>query len=425
MVYIVVILNTNSLIKYYFFFAYSYFAIGYLFSLQIFINLIPGNQFISLVHLVLAAFFILIYLVYSNNKVKLKNYYSVFVYIIILALLLSLSSLSSNVPYYSLSRSFLTLIIFVFMFIVFSVLIEVADREIKWEQYKLFTLLLTLLIILVGQLLLPEWQAGFEGIRLSGGTNPNSAAYFGFFAVFVSHYYALNRAKWLTLNKICWLLGLICIAWSLSRSVIIMLGCLYAFFLFNIYAFEIVSLIKGKLPLRLIRLSILLFALLIIIILAYLFIEYLPSYEFIIQRLLSESGMRTRYSTWISVWPYFTDNPFFGSAGWWNLTRILSDTASPGGVQSPHSLYVRLLTETGIIGTFWIILFPIVLFLKQYSRIISKIGSNNYIYMFLAAGIFSIFIGQFFEDRYLTGLGSIENGMIMWVLVLAFIKLQR
>jgi len=137
------------------------------------------------------------------------------------------------------------------------------------------------------------------------------------------------------------------------------------------------------------------------------------------QRISGSSGLDSRVQAWNRLWDFFEAAPVTGKAGWWNSTNLLPTTSSYGVATSPHNLYIRLLSEVGIIGLIAVLSYPVILAITllvgSFRSPLFSLEGNTY--MFLFASIVSVFVGQIFEDRYLVGIMSISNGVVIFVLI--------
>jgi O-antigen ligase len=145
------------------------------------------------------------------------------------------------------------------------------------------------------------------------------------------------------------------------------------------------------------------------------------------RRLEGESGLASRLGAWKQLWPYFTEAPLTGKAGWWNSTNLLPESGTPGTAASPHNLYVRLLSESGLAGFIAVLALPVLSGLACLKRVLStEVESKRFrIASFMTGSIMSILIGQMFEDRYLVGIAGIGNGIITFIIVSAIITCSK
>lgn len=413
-----------------FFLVLSYFSIAYFTQLQEIQNKVPQISFLPFIVLFIA------YL-YINDKKSFSNYiYNnvlLNVYIILLGAVLTTTTFFSINPIYSLLRVFITIINLLITFTVFLYIIHrmSSDKE-EWKYTLSKILFLSAIVIIVGQLLIPEWKAGIGGIRLSGGTNPNLAGFFGFFIVFWSHFVALLEKRWGKMNVALCVSGSIILFWSFSRSVLLSLVVLYTFYFMSKALLFIIDTRLKKISL--LYVSSLLF-LLALIFLSVLFVDWTIMFDNIRQtdlykkiatRLFGTDGFESRYAGWEILISYFKNNPLFGSLGWWYSSDVLAFTEQ-GIAKSPHSLYVRLLAEVGIIGTMTVLVLPLFTFVSliyisfcniKYKHIYLKL-------MFLSSAILATFTGQFFEDKYLVGIGEMNNSVVVWIMSLSFIYIRQ
>lgn len=119
------------------------------------------------------------------------------------------------------------------------------------------------------------------------------------------------------------------------------------------------------------------FALIISIILGIKGFAYFESHELPIQRFSMDSAESALYSTrrdgiWTPLWHSFLENPIFGY-GKGNIRELI------GTFDEAHNHYLRLLTETGIIGAVLFILFLAYLIKTSFLLLNRHIGKESYV----------------------------------------------
>ena len=94
---------------------------------------------------------------------------------------------------------------------------------------------------------------------------------------------------------------------------------------------------------------------------------------------------------------------------------------------SPHNLFVRLLSESGIIGLISVLLLPFTVIIMLFLRLLSQRLSSNkfFVLLFAMASLISVLVGQLFEDRYMVGVGGIDSGIIYFILVCAINEILK
>lgn len=410
----------------------GFFIIGYLVKVEMINSKTSLISYLPFLVLVLGFIYSLF------RALKYQSYYPfpkklnfIYIYIFISFITLVICNLISVNPVFSISRSILSLSILVVSFLFFWQAVNIFDNS-RMEKASLlsWSMLVLMILLILGQITIPDWRSGIGGIRMSGGSNPNQLGFFCFFSIIWAHYYSLKISKWYKYNIILYILSFIAIIWSFSRTVLLSWFIAYFLYAFLILISKSFYLLHGKITnISFKKLSI---ALIILscIFLIIPFIEDILGIISILQvvenRLASTVGYNSRLEAWNRLWPYFTENPILGKAGWWNSTRLLP-TGLVGVAESPHNLYVRLLAEIGILGSFVILFLPIfaALSLLFCSMIYPLRQAQRNLLFYLFSVIFSLFITQFFEDSYLVGVGELNNGIIVLVLAVCIFELLK
>ncbi len=397
----------------------AYFSISYFSNLDVFRPYRLELQFI----------FIFIGIIYLLTRPKignlLKNLVPFYIYIMFLIATLSFTSMFALNAMYSLSRGVISVTILGVTFTVFYIFIHSYSENYKWRMRMSLGFLFSLILLIVGQLFIPDWSAGIGGVRLSGGTNPNLVAFFTFFIVFMSHYNALIDGKWTKIQQVNWLLGSVVLIWSMSRSNILSLFVFYLLYtLYMIFKDDISHIIRGRITLRLLKKILYTTIGLIGMTFTYKYIQNISNYAYIEARFMGDSGFTSRQYVWDILMEYFLNNPLFGGVGWYNASNILTNS---GGTTSPHNLYIRLLSETGLIGAFMVIVLPLILlfglFIKTTYQNINMIEEKKLILIFTF--IIALLTGQLFEDMYLVGIASLSNSIFIWTFALALYLIKK
>lgn len=393
-----------------------FFLASYLINLNLLKNMVYAPVFILLI-----VFFLLFF---RNNflNYKLSNYHIyIILYIILLGSSFVISTFFSIDPLYSLTRILFTLIIFSLSFYFFwhlcdSLYVQQQNMNLWETAFVLFAIL-----IIIGQIIFPEWRSGIGGIRMSGGTNPNFISFFAFFIMITIHFKSIGNG-WSKRRILLWILSIIIIAWSMSRSVLLSIGVLWFCYGMILTLKQLTLLVKGKLKRKYLAIPFVFISVVTFLFLVWKVFMQTSLIDIVIRRVTSLDGWESRMAAWKVLWPYFTENIWFGTAGWWNATHIISENWRPGMASSPHNLYVRLLAEVGIVGTSITIALPLVLLILLLFNCLREFKVDR-IYnqsAFLASTLLSILIGQFFEDRYLVSVAGLGNSIIIFCIVLSF-----
>jgi len=406
----------------------AYFLVGYTVKTNEIERIVPGATLIPLGILVIGGVYLFIRSVarkpFGLFPTRLRHFY---VYVAVSLVLLVVANLNALRPAYSISRAILSVGILALSIIFFWQALRVMGQTgTRGGRLLTYSLLALLVILLLGQLTIPEWAAGVGGVRMSGGSNPNQVAFLAFFAIFWAHYSALENKFWKKREKILYVTASIVLVWSLSRSVILTFASLYFVYFGVTGALHLSRFLRGRIRLGLLRKMVAAGILCLLILPAIPNIKtavyILQDLQKVEQRISSESGLQTRLRAWKDVWPYFIDAPLTGYAGWWNSTNLISEKGGPKTATSPHNLYVRLLSEVGITGFLVVLFFPFFILLKIISSlVVLKIGKKELKKRaFLASSIIAVFIGQGFEDRYMVGLGTIGPAIVYFIVTCVF-----
>lgn len=99
----------------------------------------------------------------------------------------------------------------------------------------------------------------------------------------------------------------------------------------------------------------------------------------------------------------FIQNPIHG-IGWGNYKKTVVGTVTMYTEMQVHNIYLQLLCETGIIGSFFILL-PMIMTYFYSIRTMCKISKkrNEYSYKWIFAVIYSVYVQTFFLLYGLTG----------------------
>lgn len=392
------------------FFVLLYF--GQLFSINYFSFAIGG--------IVVFAGFLAYLKTKESQLVITKNSLLLAIYFIFLASVLSFASLFALNPVHSVSRALISIGIYSAMFFIYRKVATTYIQNIKWGVFLSKTFTVLMVVIIVGQMVVPDWRMGIGGVRITGGTNPNTVSFFALFIIFISHFNGLTN-KWTKLNKINWLLAVVILLWSMSRGSILAFAAFYAVY-FGWYFVKggLNFLLKGRLSKKFVRNSFIVSVFAVIVYFIMILVRDTNFYRFTILRLTGSDGFSTRTQTWDTLLAYFNQNPLFGGIGWWNATNVLHE----GG--SPHSLYVRLLSEVGVVGTVAALALPIFIVLGLiFKSYLEKNALYEKVKMLTASFLIAVFVTQITEDIFLVGYFELKNIIIIFSIALGSALLQR
>lgn len=411
----------------------AYFVVGYVVKINGVEEVVPGAQFIPLGILIIGGANLFIRSIarrpFGLFPIRLRLFY---VYIAVSLVLLVAVNLNALRPAYSIFRVIVSVGILALSIIFFWQALQVIEKtNMRRGRLLTYSLLTLFIILLLGQLTIPEWATGIGGVRMSGGSNPNQLAFLAFFAIFWSHYLALKKRVWEKVEICLYVVSLVVLIWSLSRSVILTWVFIYFIYFAIVGILHFARLLRGRVRLGVLRKIVAtgVFCLLLIPAIPNLekTVYILQDFQKIEQRLSGESGLQSRIRAWKDIWPYFTQSPISGRAGWWNSTNINSRVGGYMTATSPHNLFVRLLSEIGIIGLISVLFLHLTVIIMLFLRILIQRSSTNrfFVLLFTMASLISVLVGQLFEDRYMVGVGGIDSGIIYFMLVCAINELSK
>src|SRR5690625_3675666 len=355
------------------------------------------------------------------NKISNLNFFYVYLFFLASVLILtSFFSIEIHTTFFKVLFSVLSLGI---TFTVFYIIQYIYLEREHWHRFFEISSLLFLVLIIIGQLTITNWNAGVGGIRFSGGTNPNTIAYFVLYLLIQTHINALILKKWTKLQKLIWLLSFIVILWTFSRSTLLILFIIYSLYYFYKLFIRVSKELKDGVNIQ--RKAAFIFRFVgvsLIIYFIYINLFKFEKYTLIEQRLFNITNVSSRSIAWNVLLDYFNKNPVLGGIGWWESSYILASDNIETMANSPHNLFVRLLGETGILGLITILILPaiICMFLIFNNASIAK-QFNSYIGFYLFSVIIAIFIAQLLEDKYLVGVFDISNNIIIWFMSFSLI----
>ncbi len=396
----------------------AYFVLGYAVNIDEIEALVPGVNFVPL-GILLAAWGSLFIRSIARKRfalfpARLRVFY---VYVAVLLAVLVAVNLNALRPAYSISRAILSVGILALSIIFFWRVLQVIEQtRMRRGAILTYSLLTLLIILLLGQFTIPEWAAGIGGVRMSGGSNPNKLGLLGFFSIFWAHYSALKKNRWDKSGVYLYILALGVVGWSLSRSVIISLTSLYLLYFAIRGGCHIVYFFRGRIKLAFLRRIVVVGVFLLILTPVPIMKTVdsgLQDFRKVERRISSTDNIKGRLTRWKTLWPYIKHFPVTGRAGWWRSTDLV--------YSSPHSLYIRLLSEVGILGAMAVLSLPLFIVLVLFYRILfQRLYNNSWLTLsFLTSSLSSVFILQFAEDLYMVGLGGFSSGVVCFILVCA------
>lgn len=359
----------------------------------------------------------------SKDSMPFYNLTPFYLYLFFLIGILLIPSLFANDPVYSFTRVFFSVGSLGLTFTVFYIIQYIYTQKLKWQVFFEVTSLLLLTIIIIAQVLIEDWGAGRGGIRLSGGTNPNTIAFFALFILVQTHINALLANRWSKLQKVVWLISFIVIVWTFSRATLLIVFIIYFIYLFfYIFRQTSLSLKKGFKFKKRILSFMKLIGFTLVSWLVFIKVFNSNKFVFIKDRFLNTENIVSRDYAWDIILTSFYDNPLFGGLGWWGGSRVLATFSMDEIAHSPHNLFVRLLGEVGIVGMVIVLLLPaVILGCLILSKKSIKFYFESQIGVYLSAVILALFLGQFFEDKYLVGVFDLGNNIIIWLLSFSLI----
>src|SRR5690625_4787594 len=139
------------------------------------------------------------------NKISNLNFFYVYLFFLASVLILtSFFSIEIHTTFFKVLFSVLSLGI---TFTVFYIIQYIYLEREHWHRFFEISSLLFLVLIIIGQLTITNWNAGVGGIGFSGGTNPNTIAYFVLYLLVHKNINALILKKWRMLYRLIYLLS--------------------------------------------------------------------------------------------------------------------------------------------------------------------------------------------------------------------------
>lgn len=347
-----------------------------------------------------------LYVVIKTDGNLGRNWILIYIiYICLLTACLSFTTFFAPDQKYSILRILMTCWILFSLMIVFFYTVKKSHDNVGWGNAISISLLLILLIAGVGQIILPEWE---YGMRLSGGVNPNGMGYMALFCNFWFMYQIASGHKG-KLLKIGWLLSIVLMLWTMSRTILLSVGVLYITYLLFVIATKAYKVNIKKI------LSFLVLTMTTIGL--FKVIQNTLWYKVTLSRFSDTTNLGSRQSAWGILQDQFYSNMWVGGAGWWSSSSLLSAYASEA--RTSHNLYLRLLAETGLIGTIPVLVLPLIIFISliYLGFIVKSVEYKRKIFL-VSSMILCLFFGMGFEDRYLTGVGGFNTGPFIWVMAM-------
>lgn len=287
------------------------------------------------------------------------------------------------------------------------------------------------LSFIFGFIFLEGFGGGFGGFRLSGGINPNAVGFFSYMSLVWVVLVSRLSYGWTKSSIFLLFLSMLVLLWSGSRASIlagsIFIATMAVFAFFKLICSWRLSKNVIKIP-SVFLVVVVVFSFTANILTSGVFFEYIGLR--IVDPFSSggDSNFSSRLNAWVVLLERFNDSPVYGVWGWYNATRVLNGLGE-GVAESPHSLYVRLLSEVGLIGLASVVVLPFGAMIFGLAAIYKTSGSwcprpslrdhqINYasVVRIAISGLAGIFLGrEFFEDSYLTGYLSFTTVFSMFL----------
>lgn len=409
----------------------------------------------KLIHILFGAYFVVSYLVNTWYLEKIAAV-SIFIPLVLITIGFALSSIKINtITFKSVAAVFVSMLFLIvidlissqnFLFssiriiisftilmmsIVFFIRSVLVVQSSKGKSDLLLLGLFVLLLgIVVGQFTIDEWASHWGGIRLHGASNPNTVAQLGFLSVFWVHYTSIKKNRWSKLGVITYILGLFVVVASLSRSAIILLVCMYVIYFGFVFMAKFAIFLKERTIHRPLTNAVVALSVCLVLVFSTPsiidFVDVAIQAESIESR-ISGRTLDQRRIGWEYLWSYFTSAPLTGQAGWWNASNIVEVTAAYGGVTSPHSLYVRLLSEVGVLGSIAVMSLPITTIALMFKVVlVVSVRSNNFYTASLTISFMvGLFLRQIFEDSYLVGFGEMGSSIVILGIAVGLVEYRN
>lgn len=119
--------------------------------------------------------------------------------------------------------------------------------------------------------------------------------------------------------------------------------------------------------------------------------------------LAGEDISSNRLSIWQQAWTTFLENPLYG-IGWGNFRETVVGTVTVRTEMEAHNIYLQLLSETGLIGMFFVLTPIIITYIHTLKKLkMVQLENSQYDKQWHFIILFSLFIQTFFLLYGLTG----------------------
>lgn len=342
------------------------------------------NAHVSMALIFFIIFFFVHLSFFSHNKLKKDEGFFLLYSLVVFFVVFLIDGVNSFNWLYSTQRAFVS---FYSLFVYYLFISRVFFRFDRFE-YSYLVLCFSVLVFLMVAMdiaIVDQWT----GSRFSGGVNPNYVAYYSLMMILLS----LLALKFKP-NRFFLLL----VVFS-SVAIIVLSGSRSALL---VLAFTCVFYISKKVNRHLYSWSVLASFSAFSLMSFYLINSFLDMS-------LVERGL-TLISR-ANTWSFLLDGNdwFFGHLGWRYSSVYLDNYGSYfhlATASSSHNFFVRALSEVGILGLLAVISLP--------AYLVWRAGKKSYqempfIYNFASAALPAFFIGQFFEDKYLSAVFSFNE----------------
>lgn len=336
-----------------------------------------------------------------------------------LAFIFVITSITSINSIYSIYSGLFIVALLTIMFNVIGPFLISLNTNIGLRRKLSLHFLLILLIAILGDFLIPSWNWD-STIRLSGGVNPNMLALIALF-IFIWFIDLKIDKLFSRLSNLGLLLSLIVLLWTVSRGRIGSMVILIVYLSLCIFIVMMIPKFQFKFKKKKAMINCVLGIIILMIISVGLFVAL--QNEGIVNRL--STPIDGRENAWLILIEGFNQNKLFGSFGWWNANDVVKQYATDNIniASSAHNLYLRLLSEVGIIGLVFIMALPLYLVIKSMKTFFLKVNIDNTrrLKLILYSGaLIAFFASQFFEDQYLNGIGDFQTGLFIWLITYCY-----
>lgn len=386
----------------------------------------------TLIRLALVALYFTVVLSWRTSRRKPLSLASderfVLLTTLVMGIVLVSFSLLSLDPVYSAIRATISIVVLGIAYLLITKLYDQLSRPTSRALRQIRSgFLAFVIVVLAGGLFFDSFRGGGGGYRLTANVNANSIGFLAMVFIVWVHITTGIEGYWETADRTLLGLSLIVLVWSMSRGAIGAVGAFYAF-LAALFVFRVV----GRFGISRQSYHLLIILSIIVVVLASAIAanwstisDRIGWFSYVSRRLdfADDTNILGRQVAWGYLFGYFSDNPIYGGVGWYNATNILSERTVSGMTSSPHSLFVRLLSEVGMVGTVVVLFLPAIAFGKSFKNALTaslKRSPHEFILQSVtSSGILALLVREVVEDSYMTDFINLNTFMMLLLIAIA------